>query len=213
MGHIHNAPNAEKIVSLRSRDPRLSLIVGDNVRRLRRQSGYSLEQLSHISGVSRAMLGQIETGKSAPTINLLGQIAQALGVSIANLVTSAVQGPSSTILTKDAATILTRSDGRFRARAILPWGGDDKFNIYDVTLDPKHAETFAAPTRPMRRVLVATSGAIDVAIGPDETVQLGEGDAILLTSDSEHTFSNPGRQLARAFLVVAPVDAGPIRHR
>ena len=39
-------------------------------------------------GVSRAMLGQIETGKSAPTINLLGRIAEALKVSVPSLISS-----------------------------------------------------------------------------------------------------------------------------
>jgi DNA-binding XRE family transcriptional regulator len=49
----------------------LSIIVGSNLRRLRRRQGHSLERLAQLSGVSRAMLGQIETGK--PTINLYGR--------------------------------------------------------------------------------------------------------------------------------------------
>lgn len=36
-------------------------IVGSNLRRLRKAQGFSLERLAELSGVSRAMLGQIET--------------------------------------------------------------------------------------------------------------------------------------------------------
>ena len=44
-------------------------VVGANLRRLRVRRGLSLEKLSKLSNVSRAMLGQIELGQSAPTIN------------------------------------------------------------------------------------------------------------------------------------------------
>ena len=53
------------------------MIVGDNLRWLRKRERYSLDTLAQLSGVSRAMLGQIECGKSAPIINLLGRIAVA----------------------------------------------------------------------------------------------------------------------------------------
>src|SRR5690606_1614266 len=52
-------------------------------RRLRRQHRISLEELSRQSGVSRAMLGQVEQAKSIPSIKTLWQVAQALGVSVA----------------------------------------------------------------------------------------------------------------------------------
>jgi len=56
--------------------------VGGNLRRLRQQHRLSLEQLSAHSGVSRAMLSQVEQGRSVPSIKTLWQVAQALGVSV-----------------------------------------------------------------------------------------------------------------------------------
>jgi transcriptional regulator with XRE-family HTH domain len=56
--------------------------VGENLKRLRKQHRLSLEQLSTHSGVSRAMLSQVEQGKSVPSIRTLWQVAQALGVSV-----------------------------------------------------------------------------------------------------------------------------------
>ena len=60
----------------------LSAVVGHNLRLLRSRRGYSLERLAQISGVSRAMLGQIELGRSAPTINLLWKVARALEIPL-----------------------------------------------------------------------------------------------------------------------------------
>jgi DNA-binding XRE family transcriptional regulator len=69
----------------------LAPIVGSNLRRLRTRRGLSLEKLSQLSGVSRAMLGQIELGQSAPTINVLWKIARALEVTFSALISSRTQ--------------------------------------------------------------------------------------------------------------------------
>src|SRR5579862_6217666 len=62
--------------------------VGPNLRRMRVHRGLSLERLAHASGVSRAMLCQIELGQSAPTINVLWKIARALNVPFSALIRS-----------------------------------------------------------------------------------------------------------------------------
>ena len=62
-------------------------VVGTNLKEIRRVQGHSLDTLAAASGVSRAMLGQIETGKSVPTITLLWKVAAALGVQVAQLIT------------------------------------------------------------------------------------------------------------------------------
>jgi DNA-binding XRE family transcriptional regulator len=62
-------------------------VVGENVRRCRRERGLSLDALAKESGVSRSMLGQIELGQSVPTIHVLWKIAQAFRVPVMDLVT------------------------------------------------------------------------------------------------------------------------------
>src|SRR6478752_873908 len=72
----------------------LTPVVGENLHRLRTQRGLSLEKLAQQSGVSRAMLGQIELGQSAPTINVLWKIARGLGVTFSALISgSNAAGP------------------------------------------------------------------------------------------------------------------------
>ena len=65
------------------RSSALLTIISTNLRRMRTRQGHSLERLANLAGVSRAMLSQIETGKSVPTISLLLKVANALGVPIA----------------------------------------------------------------------------------------------------------------------------------
>ena len=96
----------------------LAPVVGGNLRRLRMRRGLSLEKLAQNSGVSRAMLGQIELGQSAPTINVLWKIARALDVTFATLIQAREAG-GPTVLKKAQAKVLTSHGGQLQlARAL-----------------------------------------------------------------------------------------------
>ncbi len=191
---------------------KLSIIVGENLRQLRRKNGLSLEQLGALSGVSRAMLGQIETGKSAPTINLLGRIAEALKVSVPSLIASPGAG-GTIIVPRDRATIVSSSEGGFVSRALFPWGDPQSIEIYEVTVSAHHRETFAAQAAGAKKNLVVLAGSLEVIVGEDSPARLLEGDAILFNADTPHYFRNPSAEEAKAFLVVTGLDGSNARVR
>src|SRR5689334_4978169 len=98
----------------------LAPVVGTNLRRLRVKRGLSLEKLSRLSGVSRAILGQIELGQSAPTINVLWKICTALGVPFSGLIGQRQVG-GVLVLRADQAKKLTNHDGSYSSRALFPF--------------------------------------------------------------------------------------------
>ncbi|MCP3398902.1 helix-turn-helix domain-containing protein [Bradyrhizobium sp. CCGB20] len=69
-GHVASSPDTN---ASSSSDLDLPAILGRNLRRLRTSRGHSLERLAKQSGVSRAMLGQIETGKAFPPSRCFGR--------------------------------------------------------------------------------------------------------------------------------------------
>src|SRR5438067_6275688 len=89
----------------------LTASVGKNLRRLRTDRGLSLEQLAKLSGVSRSMLGQIELGQSAPTINVLWKIAQALDEPFSALLADARPPGPRVVRAADMQQLASR-DGR-----------------------------------------------------------------------------------------------------
>ncbi len=60
--------------------------VGKNLKHERMQKNMSLDMLSQSSGVSKAMLSQIETNKVNPTLVTLWKISQALSVDIGQII-------------------------------------------------------------------------------------------------------------------------------
>ena len=59
--------------------------VGDNIRRCRKEKGWTQARLAQELQVSQQMIGQFEKSKNPPKISTLLKIADALGVSVQSL--------------------------------------------------------------------------------------------------------------------------------
>ena len=205
---MSDAPN-EIGLAERIADPSQELagIVGANLRRLRTKQGHSLERLAKVSGVSRAMLGQIENGKSAPTISLLWKVATALGVPFATLIASR-QVSGTTVLRRDSAKILSSSDGRFTSRALFPFESERRAEFYELRLAPSHTEHAEAHAPGTLENIIVTQGTVEIVPGREAPQLLGEGDAIIFQADVPHRYRNMRAVEAVIYLVmtyVAPV--------
>ncbi len=61
-------------------------LVGDNCARIRKERGWTQEELSERCGLSQQYLSDLERGKRNPTIVTIYEIAQAFDVSHVDLV-------------------------------------------------------------------------------------------------------------------------------
>ncbi len=74
----------------------LRRIFAANVVRLRAEKGLSQEELAYQVGMNRAHLSEIETGKAYVGLEIMGKIADVLGVEGADLLKKATKGPART---------------------------------------------------------------------------------------------------------------------
>jgi transcriptional regulator with XRE-family HTH domain len=174
--------------------------VGANLRRLRSKRGLSLQRLAARSGVSRAMLSQIELGRSAPTITLLWKVARALNVPFSALTSPRDVGLAVVLPARDAR-LLTNQDGTFSTRALFPSEERHRAEFYEVRLKV-NGEERAVPHPPGAiENLVVAGGAVEIEI--EQTIHhLGAGDAILFSADIPHAYRNVGRTEAVMYLVM-----------
>jgi transcriptional regulator with XRE-family HTH domain len=178
----------------------LAPIVGANLRRLRTRRGLSLEKLAQISGVSRAMLGQIELGQSAPTINVMWKISRALEVTFSALISARTQS-GALVLRAGESKLLTSKDRSFTSRALFPFDEPRRVEFYELRLSPGSTED-ADPHPPgTAENLVVTAGAVEIDVAGD-THRLDAGDAILFEADTAHAYRNPGKVEAVMYLVM-----------
>ncbi len=184
--------------------PDLTSVVGENLRRLRKKKDLSLEALARVSGVSRAMLGQIELGQSAPTINVLWRIASALRVPFSAMLRHR-GGAGTRVMSAARARVLSSRDGSFRSRALFPGDAPRSVEFYELRLAAgasEEAEPHAAGTT---ENLALVSGAIEMQVGA-ERHQLSAGDAIMFEADVPHVYRNLGDEEAVMYLVMTYAD-------
>ncbi|WP_394837258.1 XRE family transcriptional regulator [Pendulispora rubella] len=179
----------------------LTPIVGANLRRLRVKRGLSLERLAKQSGVSRAMLGQIELGQSTPTINVLWKISLALDVPFSSLLGGAGVTPSVSLLPQSRARMLMSRDGTFKSRALFPFDTRRAVEFYELRL-AAHGIEDANPHPPgTTENLVVQSGVLRLTVDR-ESYSLNTGDAVYFEADRPHIYENPGDVETVMYLVM-----------
>lgn len=150
------------------------------------------------------MLGQIELGKSTPTINVLWKIARALDVTFSSLI-QAKAAPGTLVLRERGAKILTSADGSFRSRALFPFGSPRRSELYELRLAAGKTEEAEAHAPGTLENLVVTRGSMRVRV-PDGVHELATGDAILFLADVPHAYENPHAEEAVMILAMTYRD-------
>jgi transcriptional regulator with XRE-family HTH domain len=185
--------------------PDLAPVVGGNLRRLRTERGLSLEGLARLSGVSRAMLGQIELGQSAPTINVLWKIARALELPFAALMSQPQEASGPRVIRAQRTKRLTSHDGGFSSRALFPFDEPRRVEHYELTLKGGAVEEAEAHAPGTKENLAVSVGEVEVVVG-GVAHHLGTGDAISFDADVPHAYRNPGSADAVMYLVMTYVE-------
>lgn len=171
------------------------------MRRLRVKRGLSLERLARASGVSRAMLGQIELGQSTPTINVLWKIARALEVSFSALISTGADENDVVVLERTRAKVLWSANGSFSSRALFPFGESRKVEFYELRLREGGVEQADAHPPGTTENLIVAHGQLELTVGR-KRFNLAHGDAVHFVADVPHVYKNPGHVDATLYLVM-----------
>lgn len=181
---------------------------GDRVRTIREREHLSLEQLSKLSGVSRAMLSKIERGEKSPTIGIAKQIAHALGASFSTLFgDEAPARRAFALVTKDQRHVFRDPETGFERHLLSPIMPGMAVEVVLHHL-PANTSTGRLPAPPPATVkhVVASRGRV-VVVTPDRQTVLNEGDCLYFEADVEHWFENPTSEPAEYYLVISAPPA------
>jgi transcriptional regulator with XRE-family HTH domain len=173
--------------------------LGDRVRLLRGQRGWSLEELAAASGVSRSMLSQVERNETNPTVVVALAIAKALGVSLDDLATAPGESPMQVIRGDDSQYVY-RSDASCRIRTLSPLSAQRELEFYEIELPCGGELRSAAHFGGTQEFLTVHHGDVQVESGED-TSTLAAGDSVAYPADVPHAVVNVGDETALVFLI------------
>lgn len=160
------------------------------LRALRSERGWSLDRTAQETGVSKAMLGQIERGESSPTIATLWKIASGFQTSLSGLIEPMPTATPDGFVhrTVDALRNQPGPDGMLVA-PLFPYEPRFGFELFELTLLPGYERLSEAHEPGVTEHVIVLRGQMEVLV-EGEWVELAEGHAVRFAADRSHGYRN-----------------------
>lgn len=175
--------------------PDVSQHLADELRNQRRTRGWSLDQAAQATGVSKAMLGQIERGESSPTVATLWKIASGFACSLTRFLSAPMQD-ARVPLFRDAATVRAKpARDDMLVAPLFPYDAQFGFELMELTLLPGYVRLSDSHAGGVVEHVTVIHGVMEVLIDGHWNA-LGEGQAVRFAGDRPHGYRNTGAQPA-----------------
>lgn len=176
--------------------------IGKNVKKERLHQQLTLDALAATSGVSKAMLSQIESDKVNPTIATMWKIAHALKVDFNVLLKGeGEKARKFTVNRKEDITTLDANAEGVYIKVLSPISMSEDLELYTLTFKPK-AILCSIPHYPeTEEYLTVLRGKVKVTAGMKSAV-LNEGDVLVYQCDIEHSIENLADKESMLYMVV-----------
>ncbi len=153
------------------------------LRQLRQANGWSLTLTAERTGVSKAMLGQIERGESSPTVATLWKIATGFNVPFSFFIDGSAL-PSGTI------PGFSQPNADMSVRSVLPYDPQLRFDLLAVEL-AAGAQSHSSPHEAgCVEQVVVIEGELLLGVN-DRWRRLLKGEAFQFSADVPHSYRNP----------------------
>lgn len=175
-------------------------MIGPRLRELRELHGLSLRALAAASGVSVALLSQVENGRSEPSIATLRKLAPVFDADIAELFHEPA-APRVHLSRPGTRTILTAPTGMVGYERLTPGRGD--LEVLRAVLQPGEASAAEPRGHESTECVYVVAGAVVVEIGAEEH-HVRTAESITFDSRLPHRFRNPFDDAAEILVSVTP---------
>jgi len=165
------------------------------LQRLRGEFGWSLDRAAAETGVSKAMLGQIERGESSPTVATLWRIASGFRTPLSAFIEPPPALPAKPLFrAADALRGRPASDAMWVA-PLFPYEPSFGFELLELTLAPGYERRSEPHLAGVVEHVIVVRGRMQILVdGRWRT--LGEGEAVRFPADRPHGYRNPGDEPA-----------------
>jgi transcriptional regulator with XRE-family HTH domain len=174
-------------------------MIGNRIRELRRRRGMTLQAIAGVSGLSPSMISLVERGRASPSIGSLIVIANALGISMSELVSANQEQRQNRLVVRSADATVVRT-ARHVVRRLLR---EDRERGVSVALNEYEPHTGSAE-QPISHTGFEygfiLQGELNVKVDEKEYV-LQKGDLIAYRSRRKHKVWNHGSKRAKTLWI------------
>lgn len=162
--------------------------IGERLKAVRTDRGLTLEDASRITGVSKPMLGQIERGRSIPTVTTLWKIATGLKVPLSSFLEE--QQPEYTVVDIPREAAVFEDNGRMRAYPLFPYDPIRNVEIFHIEFDAGCRHMSEKHNDGVEEYILVRTGTLQLVLNGREIV-LAENQSIRFKADIPHSYNNP----------------------
>jgi XRE family transcriptional regulator, regulator of sulfur utilization len=172
------------------------------LQQIRKDKGLSLDATAKLTGVSKAMLGQIERGESSPTVSTLWRIATGLEVSLTTFIEPAPASyPQATVIrTADDIRQHPADDGLHIA-PLFPFEEALGFEYLELTFEAGYERRSKAHAPGIIEFITVIEGQLEV-LSNKKWHPLNVGQTIRFAGDRPHGYRNLNNVDARVINII-----------
>ncbi|WP_305857685.1 helix-turn-helix domain-containing protein [Balneatrix alpica] len=176
--------------------------LGSFIRSFRSAKGESLQGLAQRSGVSKSMIAQIEAGKTSPTLAVLAKLAQAMEISLRDLVQPPEHALNVQCSRADDSNIVSKPNSVFVCHLLASEQRHFATEVYRFYFTSPGKTLFAANRAGSLKHLWLEEGALIIHIA-DKRINVAPQTLTTFNASVPHRLESTGQHLAKGMFFVA----------
>jgi transcriptional regulator with XRE-family HTH domain len=171
-------------------DQKTESVVGQQIRKLRKQRGLSLRALAELCGMSANAISLIERSENSPNVSSLHQMAIALNVPITDFFYQEKE-PTTLYVKRDQGVRYRNNGVELESLGIgLP---NQQLEPFRLTIEPGSGTANEPITHPGHEFVYCLEGEIDYYVD-EQDYHLDVGDSLLLEASNPHSWHNASQK-------------------
>ncbi len=162
---------------------------------LRRERGWSLDKAAEETGVSKAMLGQIEREESSPTIATLWKIASGFQTSFSSFIADIHADLNEPIYRAGQTQKIHPADEKIRVMPLFPFDKQLGCEIFIIELLPKCEHLSPPHQHSVIEHVIVVEGKMEVLVN-GIWKKLNKGEGLRFNANQAHGYRNVSAKIA-----------------
>ncbi len=175
-------------------------VVSNNLQTLRESKKLSLDGVAELTGVSKSMLRQIETGKSSPTIGTIWKIANGLKVSFTSLLRKPVV--EAKVQSFKGRKPLTAESEHYRLFPLIPFDPEQSYETYYIEIDPGTIFSGEPHEGNVYEYVFVTKGQLQIRVD-GKKFNINEDEFLQFQANCPHEYKCTGEKMVSAIMQIS----------
>ena len=170
----------------------LKATIEERMKAIRSNKQLSLEQAAALTGISKAMLSQIERGQSMPTITTLWKISTGYRIPLTYFLEN--EKSSYTKIDTLNSDPIFAENRKMRTYTLFPYNPVQNFEMLYIEFEPGCVHESSKHMQGVEEYVFVQSGELEIRLDTDR-IQLQEKQGFRFKADVPHSYFNASQEL------------------